>query len=1051
MTDRERFQQAIETLESQRALLGDAAVDAAVAALREKLGEPVAPAPSEAQRKQITVLFADLSGFTAMAEAMDAEEVTALMNSLWERLDRTVVEHGGAIDKHIGDNVMALWGAEQAREDDPERALRAALAMQAGVRAFSEERRLARPLGLRVGVNTGPVLLGKMGTTGEYTAMGDTVNTASRLEGAAPVGGVLISQDTYRHIQGLFDVRALEPVGVKGKREALRVYLILKAKARAFRLSARGVEGIETHMVGRGAELERLQTLLRAAMAGPSARFVTVVGDAGIGKSRLLYEFDRWVRLLPEGVFYFKGRATAEGADVPYGLFRDLFSLRFDIRESDSTAAMREKFTQGMRGILEADRAEVVGHFLGFDFSGSEAVRRLLGNPSFGKLAQADLALYFRTLARSPAVVFLEDLHWADDSSLDLLGQLAGEVAGTRLLLVGLARPSLFERRPHWAPGGATHLRLELALLSQEQCRRLVGDILQRVEELPDSLRERVVEGAEGNPFYVEELIKMLIEVGVIVRGAERWHVEEGKLARVQLPPTLTGVIQARLDSIPKREKALLQKASVVGRQFWDAVLTELGEGEGHPLLTPEEVTALLEAASGRELVFPVKFSAFEDAREYIFKHALLRDVTYETVLLRTRKVYHGQVARWLEAHVGERRTEYLNPIARHFELAGEPGRAAHYLLESGRELHRVSAFRDAVSARERALALLPPEGTQSRMGALADLGNSCRFLGEYAKSKACFQESLAAAEQLGDDAAQVAAHTGLGRAAQEVGDYEEAGAHLTRALDLCRDHGTQEALAGVLHSLADMHFRLGRADESERCAGQSLAINEALGNRQGIAMAHRVLGFAAMMRGEHEEAGRHHEEHGRISAELGDRWGVATSLTNVGEIYRKQGLPDEAVACWQKSLSLAEEIGNRLGVAIAHCNSGNVLALMEGREREATVHLCQALLLAREIGSVPIALEGFVGIMHLKVRDGLPEEAAELAGMVEAHPRFNAEIKGYLEPVLDELRRRMSESALLTAKGRGAALDLDAVIDRTVKAPPDQAAGRTRPSTPSP
>jgi len=1041
MTERDKLLRAIQTLESQRALLGDAAVDAAVAALREKLVSHGPAAPSEEQRKQITVLFADLSGFTAMTEEMDAEEVTALMNPLWDRLDGVIVEHGGVVDKHIGDNVMALWGTEKTREDDPERALRAALAMHEGVKAFSAEMRLERPLKLRIGLNTGPALLGKMGTTGEYTAMGDTVNTASRLEGAAPVGGTLISHDTYRHIQGVFDVRALDPIGVKGKREALKVYLVLRAKARAFRLPARGVEGIETQMVGRSAELKRLQTLFRAAMEGPTARSVTVLGDAGVGKSRLLYEFDRWVRLLPDEVYYFKGRATAEGAGVPYGLFRDLLSFRFDIRESDSTATMREKFCQGMCGVLEPYRADVVGHFLGFDFSGSEAVRRLLGSPSFGKLAQADLAHYFRTLAQSPTVVFLEDLHWADDSSLDLLGHLAGEIAGTKLLLVGLARPSLLERRPQWAPGGATHLRLELALLSQEQCRKLVGEILQKVVELPDSLREMVVSGAEGNPFYVEELIKMLIEVGVIVRGEERWHVEADKLARVQVPPTLTGVIQARLDSLPKREKALLQKASVVGRQFWDGVLTELSEGETHPVLAPEEVTALLDAASARELVFPMKFSSFEDAKEYIFKHAILRDVTYETVLLRVRKVYHAQVARWLEANVRERRTEYLNPIARHFELAGEPERAAQYLLESGRELHRVSAFRDAVSARERALALLPPKDDRERMAGLADLGNSYRFLGEYAKAKACFREALGTAELAGDADALIAAHSGLGRAAQEVGDYNEARLHLNRALDLCREHGAREALAQVLHNLADMHFRLGRAEDAERCAGQCLALNEDLCDRQGIALAHRVLGFAAMMRGEYVEAGHHHEQHGRISAEIGDRWGVATSLSNVGEVYRKRGLFEEAVACWKKSLPLTEEIGSRLGAAIAHGNAGNVLALMEGRESEALDHLCQALLLARAIGSVPLALEVFVGVMHLEVRAGRPEAAAELAGMVESHPRFNAEIKEYLDPILEELGRRLSEEELLRARGRGVPMELEAVIDRIVSEHPRQAA----------
>ena len=402
-TEIDQLKTGMAALEAQRAILGDAIVDSALGPMREKLAALEAQSRADQQRKQATVLFADVSGFTAMSETMDAEEVAGVMNDLWAAVDRAITEQGGHIDKHIGDAVMALWGADTAREDDPERAVRAALAMQAAIGFFCETRGAA--LAMRIGINTGPVVLGAVGTTGEFTAMGDAVNLASRLEHAAPVGGVLIGHDTYRLVRGIFDVEPQAPLAVKGKAEPVQTYVVVRAKPRAFRMATRGVEGIETRMVGRDAELDTLKNAYLDAFESAETRVATVIGEAGVGKSRLLYEFDNWLELRPEHIFYYKGRSTPNTQNVPYSLFRDLFANRFEILESDPIAVALDKFRQGMAGVLEPDLADVVGHWLGFDFSSSEAVQRLLGDSGLMQSARAFLMRYFRALSvPSPSV-----------------------------------------------------------------------------------------------------------------------------------------------------------------------------------------------------------------------------------------------------------------------------------------------------------------------------------------------------------------------------------------------------------------------------------------------------------------------------------------------------------------------------------------------------------------------------------------------------------------------------------------------------------------------
>jgi predicted ATPase len=339
-------------------------------------------------------------------------------------------------------------------------------------------------------------------------------------------------------------------------------------------------------------------------------------------------------------------------------------------------------------------------------------------------------------------------MHWADDNSLNLVDHLAEAIPDAHLLVVCLARPALYERRQGWGEGRDAHIKLDLKALSRRESRALVSEILQKVDEVPLDLRELVVEGAEGNPFYVEELIKMLIEDGVIRPGEEQWQIEIERLADVDIPPTLAGVLQARLDSLPPQERVLLQRASVVGRLFWDMAVAELAAVDEQSLYG-EELVPLLEAVRERELVFRLEHSAFSGTEEYKFKHALLRDVTYETVLMKLRRVYHRQVAAWLESTAGDRVGEYLGLIAYHYEMANDADRSVAYLLRAGDRARLAYAHEDAIDYYLRALVFLKEgEAYESAARTLMKLGLVYHTAFDYQRSRQAYEEGFSVWQQ---------------------------------------------------------------------------------------------------------------------------------------------------------------------------------------------------------------------------------------------------------------------------------------------------------------
>ena len=455
MSEREQLEQVIAALEGQRAILGDAVVDAALAPMREKVKALAAAQMPTQQRKQATILFADLSGFTRLSETMDCEDVTEWVNALWRRLDSVVLQHGGVIDKHIGDALMAEWGVPVSHEHDAEQAVHAALKMRAEVQDWRQELQASSlcaidvsHVGVRIGINTGPVLLGQVGTTQEFTAMGDAVNLASRLEHAAPLNGILISRETYRHVRGIFDVQALDPIQVKGKAEPVQVYLVHRAKPRSFHAPGRGLEEIEHRMIGREAELRTLQHAFETAVEDRDVQVVTVYGEAGVGKTRLLGKFEHWLDIDEREIWYFKGRADSSMQSRPYALLQDVFTFRFEIRDSDPLAVAREKLERGIVTFLTPavtpitseetqtarEKAHFIGHLLGFDFSASAFLAPVLHNTA--QVRQQGLfylSQFFRAVTREhPAVILLEDIHWSDDNSLDAFDYLARELHARR-------------------------------------------------------------------------------------------------------------------------------------------------------------------------------------------------------------------------------------------------------------------------------------------------------------------------------------------------------------------------------------------------------------------------------------------------------------------------------------------------------------------------------------------------------------------------------------------------------------------------------------------
>jgi class 3 adenylate cyclase/tetratricopeptide (TPR) repeat protein len=1001
MSEREKLEQAIIAQENLRGTVDDSIIEATVAVLKQQLEQLAATGRPE-QRKLVTALFMDTVGSTEMIRDLDPEDDLALMDTAMQRLSEPVIQHGGRVTRYMGDGFKAVFGIPAAHENDPIMAVRAGLGILAEAEAYArevEEKWAIRCFDVRVGINTGLVVIGGQ-SEGSDTTTGKAINLAARLESSADPGTLFISYDTYRLVRGLFDLEAKDPIKVKGFPEPVAVYRVLRAKERSFRSRRRGVEGIDTRMVGREEELKILQDAYHAVLAGDGLRIVTIVGDAGLGKSRLLYEFEHWVDLQPAGVLLYRGRARLETQRLPYGLLRDMFAFRFAIKDDDTAETVREKVMAGFiemlgHGEKTEMKAHFVGHLLGYNFRGSPYVEGVKSDPQqIHNRALGYLADYFRAASsQDPVLILFEDLHWAGDSSLEAITSAGGILGGLPILIVGAARPGLIERRPLWFERRDLHSRLDLHSLSKQDSHRLLEEVLQKVEQVPEAVRELVVSHAEGNPFYVEEMVKMLIEEGVFVKGEESWQVQMDRLSAVHVPSTLTGVLQARLDSLAEEERSVLQQAAVVGRVFWDAAVVHVnrnGDGE----LADDSILPRLDALRERELVYRNDMSAFSGAVEYIFKHAVLRQVTYESVLKRLRRVYHALIADWLIAHSGERAGEVTGLIAGHLELAGDDDRAAGYLRRAGEQAVAQFANKEAAGYFSRALALTPAENLDERLALLLarefifgeqgereaqalDLAESERLVvkldeaervpaqveialrrAKYAEATSDFPAAVAAAiitvdlaNSVGDVQYEAAGYLHWGRALWKQANYEEARVQLQQALTLARSVEARAEEAGSLLNLGNIRAFQGEYAQAQAYYLEALPIYRKSGHRNGEGSVLGNLGNTYGYLGHAEQAIYYYEQALAIAREIGDRHNEGTWLGNLAVDYKSLGQLERALDYGHQALTIARQIGDRRNQVMWFNILGTAYYILGQMPKAIESHQA-ALDMARELGS---------------------------------------------------------------------------------------------------
>jgi class 3 adenylate cyclase len=687
------------------------------------------------ERKTVTVLFADLVGFTSRAEQMDPEDVRALLEPYHAKLRSELERFGGRVEKFIGDAVMALFGAPAAHEDDPERAVRAALAIRDWVREQEED------LQLRIAVNTGEVLvsLSARPERGEAMASGDAVNTTARLQSAAPVNGILVGETTYRATKDAIDYVEVEPVEAKGKSKPIPVWEVVAAWAR---LGTDVVRDVRTPLVGRSRELAALRNALERAGEERSPQLVTLVGEPGIGKSRLVYELRETIEHGGVPTYWRQGRSLPYGEGVTFWALAEMVKAQAGILETDSPEQAGSRLEEAVRLLLPDPREaqRVATHLRPLvGLAGEEGLGDDRRNESFAAWRR-----FFEAMAEQrPLVLVFEDLHWADDNLLAFIDHLVDWATGVPLLVVCTTRPELLDRRAGWSAGGRNNVTIALAPLTDDEIAALVAALLER-PVMPADTQQMVLARAGGNPLYAEQYVRMLDE--------------RGEHEELPLPETVQGLIAARLDGLAAEDKALLQDAAVIGKVFWTGAVAALDSRE------PHAADERLHALERKEFVQRARRSSVSDETEYSFRHLLVRDVAYGQIPRAARGEKHRRAAEWI-ASLG-RPEDHAEMLAHHYSSALEYARAAGNetsgvseearaaLRTAGDRAVALSAFAEAARYYEAALRLWPPDDPErpglllARAKALfrADAGEEA-ILAEARDALIAANEPAAAAE----------------------------------------------------------------------------------------------------------------------------------------------------------------------------------------------------------------------------------------------------------------------------------------------------------------
>ena len=984
--------------------------------LRERFQE--AGLEAAGQRRNVTILFVDITGYTALSRKVDDEEVFYLIRQYLEQLAEDVYRYEGIVDKFTGDGLMAIFGAPIAYENNAERAVRAALDMLVGV---GQLRQLAQidydvDLQVRIGLNAGEVVVGGVGSDVmmDYTAIGDTVNFASRLEGAAQPGSVYVSDSVYRQTKAIFDYDPRPSLTLKGYMHPVTAYRLTGVK-RSQGL-VRGIEGLRAPMIGRDLELKRLTNILDALLEKHTGQFAMVVGEAGLGKSRLTREFKAQIQ--KDSLHQFmtlEGQSLTYRRAVSYWLFQDVvkntLGIQGDVPDDQLRTALRHR-VEYISNLDEAGVLPFLEHLLALEPSDKAFAERIQYLEPGQLRQQVFLAVRDFLVAlslESPLILILEDLHWADDASLSLLNFLLDAVAEHQIFIYGITRPfgggqleDVQKQARQILRHRYTEVRLQTLLPIQSEV--LLKEMLAN-SDLPDDFRTEIVKRSAGIPFYLEEMLRMLIDNKIIYQENDTWRVVEGMDPyTIGVPDTLEGLILTRFDRLDRGERRVLQVASVIGREFDLKILTTVVDQQGGIPLG-EGILADLVA---REYILPVPTQTQEARKRYNFKHVLTSDAIYKTILSRDREQLHGLVGNAIETLHELNLENQVELLADHFLRSPYQRRALHYLILAGQKAARDYANEQARQQFELALSLLPnvrydpAQVLEIQMG----LGSVLTLIGEYQAARTRYRSALEAVaaqdpqkfvaerselhrrtgitfEQQGDfdkalislgmaeavlddslkpmSVVQANILSDIGWIHFRRGDIDTASELLNKALSLVIETEQLDVIASIYNRLGGVAYQRGDLVQASEFTRQSLEMRSRIGDNAAMARSYNNLGLLAYDLGEWDTALENYQECLDLQTRIGDAEALAFSYTNIAILQIDRGEFDIAKENLRNGLEYAEQIGAQFHIASAKMAFGRI-SIFQKKYVEALSHLDESLRIFNHIGGQ----EGLVEVYHL-------------------------------------------------------------------------------------
>jgi class 3 adenylate cyclase/tetratricopeptide (TPR) repeat protein len=855
------------------------------------------------ERRLVSVLFADLVGFTTLSEQRDAEEVRELLTRYFASAQQTIARYGGNVEKFIGDAVMALWGAPVAKEDDAERAVRAALDLAAAVQALGQE--VGAPgLRVRAGVLTGEAAV-TLGAEGQGMVAGDLVNTASRVQSAAQPGSVFVGETTKRATEAAIDYEDTGAHELKGKSEPMRLWRAVRVVG--LRGGALRSTGLEPPFVGRERELRLIKELFHTAAEDRKPHLVSVVGIGGIGKSRLSWEFEKYVDGLVMETWWHRGRCLAYGEGVAFWALAEMVRMRAGILEEEESRSALDKLRAALEEhVPDAEERRYIeprlAHLLGIEDRGTGDQENLF----------SAWRLFFERMSdRGPTVLLFEDLHWADSSLLDFIEYMLEWSRDRPVFILTLARPEVSDRRPNWGAGKRNFTSLFLEPLPQPAMDELLTG---PVPGLPDELRERILERAEGVPFYAVETVRMLLDRGLLVRQGNEYRAT-GPIETLEVPESLQGLIAARLDGLAPEERKVLQDASVLGKTFFKQGVAAVSG------LSEEAVEPILTSLVRKEVLTLQADPRSPERGQYGFLQDLVRKVAYETLSKRIRKEKQLAAAAYLEATTtGEEEEELVEVLA------------SHYL--DAYEAMPEAADADMIKAKAR--------------GMLIRAGERASSLGATAEAQRYLERAV---ELTADPLLQAELHERAGTVAWAGARRSEASSHFERAMDLFAAEGASHPAARVSARLAEVMWDRGRikeALESMDRALQALSMEEP---DEALAALAAQLGRFIFFSGETDLAAQRIETALDIAEALGLPEVLSQALNTKALILNAKGRWQEGRVLLRHALDVALEHDKPSAALRAYNNLADLTATAD-RYHDAEAYAQDGLLLARRVGN---------------------------------------------------------------------------------------------------